>query len=166
VVRYWNKIGIKASVKNIDQPLWVKRVGTGDVDIAGYTVAGFLWDVDPEWYVPVATNSYWAPLYGQWYSTGGKQGQKPPADIHKLMTLYDQMKTEPNAQKRISLGQQILRMHDENVWMIGTVTEPFTPLIVNADLHNVRPDAVESYRLGHEQSTMLEQVYYANPEKH
>lgn len=166
VVRYWQKIGVKASVKKIDQTLWLSRVATGDVDIAGYTVAGFLWDVDPEWYVPVATNSYWAPLYGQWYSTNGKQGQAPPPEIHQLMQWYDQMKVETDQNKRTALGQQILKAHDENVWMIGTVTEPFTPLIVNADLHNVRETAVESYRLGHEQSTLLEQVYYAHPDQH
>ncbi|HVX44909.1 MAG TPA: ABC transporter substrate-binding protein [Mycobacteriales bacterium] len=166
VVRYWGKVGIKASMKQYDSTAWIAKVATGAVNIGGYTVAGFNWEVDPEWYVPVATNCYWAPLFGLWYSTNGKQGVKPTPEIHQLMTWYDQMKTEVDEGKRLELGRKILSQHDKNVYMIGTVTRPWQPLIANADLINVKKTSVESYRLGHEQATVFEQVAYKNPDQH
>ncbi|MGH3489714.1 MAG: ABC transporter substrate-binding protein [Actinopolymorphaceae bacterium] len=165
VKQHWRKVGIKAEFEKIDRTLWSERVTGNAVDIPGYTVAGILWDVDPVWYVPTSAFTYWAPAYGQWYETGGKDGTEPPEQFRALQRLYDQMVTEIDDQARIELGKQILAAHDENVWMIGTVTTPFTPLIVNSDLMNVLEDAVLSYRLQFTATTGMEQLAYRNPQE-
>lgn len=166
VVRYWQRVGITANISNIDSSLWSQRVQANQYDIAGYTVAGLLWDIDPEWYVPVNTTCYWAPLFGSWYSTGGKSGEEPPPDIRKLQTLYDQLKVTMDEKSRISLGRQILEHHDKNVYIIGTVTQPFFPFVVNSDMINTPKSYIDSYRLGHESVALPEQVAYRNPGNH
>jgi peptide/nickel transport system substrate-binding protein len=166
VTRYWGKVGVKTTMKTEDSSLWVQRVEANNVSVAGYTVAGFLWDVDPEWYVPVATNSYWAPMFGLYYSTNGKQGVKPIPIVAKLQDLYNQLRAEIDKDKRLALGQQILSIHNDNVFIIGTVTQPWEPMISNADMINVRSTSIESYRMGHEQATKIEQVAYKNPGQH
>jgi peptide/nickel transport system substrate-binding protein len=62
--------------------------------------------------------------------------------------------------ERIALGQQILSLHDQNVWMIGTVSTPFQPTIINNKLGNVLAEAPGSWRAGHEQISSFEQIYY------
>lgn len=166
VKQYWEKVGVRTTVKVLEASLWSTDVQNGDADIAGYTVAGIFWDIDNSWYVPTHKYTYWAPLYGLWYETGGEQGEEPPPDLRRLQELYDEMTLEMDEGKRLELGQEILKAHDENVWIIGTVTIPFWPVIASADMVNVRDDAVETYVLGHEQATRVEQVAYKHPEDH
>ena len=166
VKQHWKKVGVQADFDNIDRVLWAQRAVGNLLDVPGYTVAGFLWDVDPVWYVPTSSTTYWAPAYGHWYETGGKEGMKPPANLRKLQQLYDQMKSETDNDARLELGRQILKAHDENVWIIGTVTSPFAPVIANADLTNVLDKAVLSYRLQYTATSGMEQLAYQNPQDH
>jgi peptide/nickel transport system substrate-binding protein len=64
--------------------------------------------------------------------------------------------------ERLRLGQEILAVHDENVFMIGTVTAPFLPTVVNTSLGNVYQETVSSYRVHNEGVTAFEQVFYRN----
>lgn len=166
VTRYWKAIGVKASVKLYDVAAWQLRMFSGEYTIGGYATVEYLWDIDPDWWVPDDAHCYWAPLYGQWHASGGKLGVEPPAEIKQLNTLYDGMKVAKSAAARTPLGQQIMKLHDHNAWIIGTVHYRSRPLIANADLINVRKEAVASYRLGHEEATRLEQLAYTNPSQH
>ena len=98
--------------------------------------------------VPATTNAFWAPLYGLWYGTQGTRAIEPTGEIRKLQQLYDQLKQEVDNDARLRIGQQILGLHDKNVWIIGTVMTPAHPLVANADLVNVRTVAMESYHVG------------------
>ena len=162
VVQYWAEVGINANVDVIDRTLWYERLPANEVDIAGYTVAGLLWDVDPLWYVPTSQFTYWGPLFGINYASGGEGGEEPPEHIKELQDLYIQLVAEPNAEKRLELGQQILQIHDENVFMIGTVTAPFQPTVKNNSLVNVLDVGVHSNRARHENITWFEQVSFTD----
>jgi peptide/nickel transport system substrate-binding protein len=166
VKRYWERVGVRTEIKNISSDLWSERVTGNEHDIAGYTVAGLLWDIDPLWYVPTSSFTYWAPSFGAWYESGGKSGEKPPQELRRLQKLYDRMKATTDEEERLKLGREILKAHDENVYMIGTVTAPFQPTVVSGDMANVREEAVGSWRMGHEEVTWIEQVFYNNPEDH
>lgn len=166
VVDYWKEIGVDASVENLDGSLWSERMFDNKYDIAGYIVAGYMWDINALWFVPIFESTYWAPLFGRWYATGGAEGEEPPAFIKELQDLYDELAATVDHDERIALGQEIISRHDENVWIIGTVTAPFQPMVVNADMFNVKEEAVGSYRTGHEGITGPEQVSYRHPEEH
>ena len=79
-----------------------------------------------------------------------------------LQGLYDQLVAEPDPDARIALGQEILAHHDENVYMIGTVTAPFQPTVVSNNLVNVLEVGVHSNRARHEEVTWFEQVSFTN----
>lgn len=166
VVGYWQKVGVKASYKVVTQDLWVTRVEDGDVDVPGYTVDGYYWDIYPNWWVPTANNCYWAPLYGEWYATGGTDGEKPPPELKRLQTLYKQMQVTLDEKKRLELGHEIIKAHNENVWIIGTVGMPFQPTVVSKDLVNVANKAIATYTLSQDEVTWFEQVFYKNPQEH
>lgn len=165
VKKYWENVGIRTQVDNIDVSLWTTRITSNNYDIAGYTVAGYMWDIDPLWYVPTSSYTYWAPLYGLWYETEGQDGERPPPKFRRLQLLYDELRAEADEEKRLELGHEILKAHDENVWVIGTVSAPFQPTVMNKDLFNVKKTAIGSWRTGHEETTWVEQVSYAHPEQ-
>jgi peptide/nickel transport system substrate-binding protein len=162
VKNYWAEVGININIDVIDPTLWQERVTASEHDIAGYTVAGLLWDIDPLWYVPTSRQCYWAPLFGINYATDGESGEAPPENLAALQDLYDQLVAEPDEAKRVELGNQILAVHDENVFIIGTVTAPFQPTVVSNNLVNVLEVGVHSNRARHEEVTWFEQVSFTN----
>lgn len=166
VKRGWEAVGIRTHVDNMDRSLWSTRITRNQFDIAGYIVAGYMWDINPGWFVPTDVSTYWAPLFGEWYASGGRSGEEPPPLLRRLQELYDQLTRAPDDETRLRLGREILAMHDENVWIIGTVSAPFQPVVVADDLVNVKEEAVGSYRTGHEGVTWPEQLFYRHPERH
>ncbi len=167
VRRYWAKVGITMSIKNISNTLWYQQIPQGNYDIAGYPPAGYLWDIDSLWYVPTSGLTYWAPKYGNWYGDPkGKFSMKPEGEIRQLQVLYDELKQTADDQARLQIGQEVLKLHDKNVWIIGTVKPPFTPVVVSEDLGNVREKAVASFRTHYEAAMDLSQLYFKNPDRH
>ncbi|GAB3437333.1 ABC transporter substrate-binding protein [Flindersiella endophytica] len=165
VRRYWRAVGIATEIKVISQELWYDSVGHGDFDIMGYVGVGYHWDIDPLWYVPTLGLTYWAPKFGNWYANPkDKYAEEPTGEIRQLQLLYDELVATVDDKKRIELGRQILRLHDKNVWIIGTVRPPFDPVVVNKSLINVPRMAVTSHRDG--DITTASQLFFRNPEKH
>jgi peptide/nickel transport system substrate-binding protein len=162
VTEYWDKVGVKATAKQLSSELWRERCFSGQVEIPGYGSAGLSWDIDPLWYVPTAQSTYWAPLYGLYYSSGGAEGEEPPAEIAQLQSWYDQLTAETDEQERIELGKKIIRQHDENVYMIGILQQPFQPVVVNSKLRNYLEEGVQSYRMLHEAQSWPEQLFYVD----
>jgi peptide/nickel transport system substrate-binding protein len=157
---YLETVGIRLAIEAVDATLWGERVRANDADIAGYTVAGLLWDIDPLWYVPVNQSTYWAPGFGTYFATGGESGEEPSELVLQLQDLYNQMVATADDAERISLGQQILGIHNDNVFMIGAVTMPFQPVVCNTSLGNVFRESVASYRAHNEGVTAYEQLYF------
>lgn len=165
VKRYWAKVGIAMDVKVISTDLWYAEVNHGEYPMMGYACVGFQWDIDPLWYVPTNGFTYFAPRFGNWYANpDDKYAEEPTGDIRQLQLLYDQLASEIDEPKRIELGRQILRLHDKNVWIMGTVSPPFVPVVVNKDLVNVQQKDMISYRTG--VNIVASQEWFRNPEKH
>ncbi|MGQ9632386.1 MAG: ABC transporter substrate-binding protein [bacterium] len=146
VVDYWNKIGIKTSLKVEARELWTQRTTAGEHEVAGYAIAGIHWVIDPLWYVPTSQYTYWAPLYGIWYATGGKGGEEPRGDLRRLQLLYDELKSTVDEKKKLELGRQILSMHAENSWIIGITREAAIAIVKN-NFKNVPEDVIQDWRL-------------------
>ncbi|WP_460666476.1 ABC transporter substrate-binding protein [Kribbella swartbergensis] len=167
VKRHWAEVGIDMAIKNISPTLWYSSVPQGKNDILAYPPAGYLWDIDSLWYVPTNGLTYWAPRYGNWYGDpNGQFSAKPEGDIRQLQVLYDQLLQAPNEEKRLELGRQILRLHDKNVWIIGTVQPPFWPVVVSEDLANVPERGLASFRTHYEASMNLSQIFFRHPDQH
>lgn len=159
--KYWAQVGINLAIRNVTRELFYEEEKQGKYDLAGYSASGYLWDIDPLWYVPTAPETYWAPLYGLYTSTGGKQGLKPEGVAAEILALYEKMKQATDDQIRIDLGKQILRKHDENVFVIGLARIPFQPVVASAKLTNVLDDTVSSFRSGTAAATEPVQLYFS-----
>ncbi len=143
---YWEAVGIKTTITNIDRSLWTARRAAGEFMALAYLTAGIHWVVDPNWFVPTNTNNGWAPLAAKWNESQGAAGEEPAPEIRQLIDWYEQMKVTVDEAKRTELGKNIIRSHAENVWIIGLARYPAIAIVKN-DFKNVATNGVQSYRL-------------------
>ena len=159
VVTYWQAVGINAQVKEEDGTLWRQRMLGNQVHVGGYSIARILWILDPGWYLPVGSWCYYAPLWQQWTASGGTGGQEPPSEIKEMIGWFEQLKIEPDEQKRVELGSNILRRHHEEIYIIGTCSTELYPVVVKKDIVNVLETTVADYRAYHDAITWPFQVW-------
>lgn len=141
VREYWEKIGIQVVVKPVSRDLWVTRVKAAEHDIASYAACFGIQDQPPTErsdFFPYDNTSYFAPLWGLWHNSGGKQGEEPPQEVKELMKIYEEIKAEPSLEKRNALARKAFAIHAENLWMIGILTPSLKYLyrLAKNDLRN------------------------------
>lgn len=129
-------LGIDTEVKSETRELFRQRVQTAAHDIAMWPGDGGMECIlEPRWYFPYSSESLNAPLYGKWYQTNGKAGEEPPADIKKVMDLYNEILTTVSSGKKKELFAKIMAADKDNLWVIGLVHPP-------ADFYVVAPTMI------------------------
>jgi peptide/nickel transport system substrate-binding protein len=142
---YWDAIGVRTSVDSMERSLYVQRSATVDPEVGVWSMDRSLTPFShPYWWVPQTSYS-WAPIFGQWYASGGSQGEKPTGPILELMELYDQIKAVADDNERMRLAHRFFDIHEENVFVIGTVGMVPSTMglgVVANNFRNVPEDAV------------------------
>ena len=168
VQKYWAKIGIQLILKQQAGELLQERVLGNLIQAGMWTgdkVTDVLFPVDPMWFVgyKLAWGNSWCPLWGQWYTTGGAQGEEPTGEVMENIKRWDTMKETTDPAERIALGQAILEAQSENLWTIGTVGLPPTPVIVRSNLRNVPDQGMTAWDNFWGQSYYPEQRFFKPP---
>jgi len=142
----WEIVGLKAIVKSSPRESYWPRAQGNEVQIATWgTDRGLEPFVDPIYVLPYDNRSWMAPLYGDWFSSGGKKGEKPEGEFAKVYDLYAQFKGTVDPSKQIELGKQIIKLAADNLWVIGTVgVIPSIPVVKN-NFRNVPEQAVTDW---------------------
>ena len=162
VAKHWREVGVTINLRPVDGTLYAQLRNSNDFDFDGTTVVEDDWDLEPVWYIPTSGGSHTAPAYGTWYATNGQDGIEPPAEILTLMETWDKMRTATDDDARIAAGKEIMKQHDEKVYMIGLLKLPFVPVIVGTDVINVRDDKPQlSHYYGREGITKTEQISFS-----
>jgi len=163
VADYWREVGLDFVVK-IDAPtLSVLQVSNGNSDFWAYATAGMHWILDPVWFVPWLSSSYFAPLYGRYHSTSGKGGLKPPEDIQQLLDWYLELRASTDETHRLELGRNILRQWAEECYTIGISRSELLTIVSNR-FKNVPDSMIHSYRVMTPGYIGIEQFYIDDEE--
>ena len=123
---YWQAVGIDVRLRLIDRGLQLARAMSNEFVMTLWhadRTTDILFPGNPDFWVPrkiTASLAMWSE-WSRWYLTGGKQGDRPPAEIIRLQNLADELTTTLDPQRRVQLGKQILAANAENLWTIGTV---------------------------------------------
>lgn len=122
VVEQWAQhIGIKARVQEMERSLYSVLSRNNDLQISVFSNDGSDNPFTYPFHVMACHGANgMAPLHGRWWESGGTQGIKPEGDLLRQLELFERAKGLPFEQ-RTELGQEILRLLGENVWVIGTV---------------------------------------------
>src|SRR5699024_8898200 len=128
VAQYWEEIGIELNHQHMDNTLYTETWQSNDYDIdATYHFKTDTLDLEPVWYVPLASNSHSMPAYGMWYSSGGSEGIEPPDEFKELLDHWEDLTTAASDEERIAAGQNIIQQHEDNLYVIGVLGLPFQP---------------------------------------
>ena len=141
MVKYWAAVGVKIDLKFDERALYEQRVHDAAVTATG----GFGWDrssvvkADPGRWTAEIDDGPWAPNYGHWYDKNGYKQQEPPQDhpIRQIWDLWEKTQTEPDEAKRNAFFQQLIGVHKQHPYAVGTVGEKVSPLIAKNNVGNV-----------------------------
>lgn len=141
IIGYWQKVGIKASVKPEDPGLWVTRCqqsGEHDGTFAGS--GGAERPMQIHYYVPLI--QAWgpnlaAPAWGLWHQTYGKSGEEPPSEVKKAMELCDEIEVTVDEKRQAELTREVLKMVADNFWVGAIARRKGKMLVINKDVRNV-----------------------------
>lgn len=145
---YWNAIGIKVNQEVVERSLLEERNRAGDIEVGFWLVdRSSVVMADPRRYTGVLDDSPWAPNYAIYladivYGDGSSARPfvlEPPEGhpIRRIAELWDLIQQEPDEASRNAMMTELLDIHAEHPYMIGTVGEDADPVIVKNNFFNV-----------------------------
>jgi peptide/nickel transport system substrate-binding protein len=141
---YWEDVGVRVELREISSEAYRTMASNNEHDIAmfnsGATVEPILLS-SPLRLTPPFGDAALEPLCGgpwlEWYNSDGASGEEPPEDVQQLWPLVDQWKSSmPGSDEYAQLGQQIVEIHRDHMWLIGAVSNPPSVTIVSRSLGN------------------------------
>lgn len=137
--KYFKNIGIKATFGVRDRSLIDDMLVSNKIQAIISPVSPaetFNISLRPDTLVPTRNYAAWYGAYGTWYASEGKDGMKPEGDILTLINLYREMLSATNKATIDEIALKMLKLHQENIWEIGYLTDVPLLLAVNNDLMN------------------------------
>ncbi len=161
---YWKKIGIRAFPKEEARPLFAERANVGTVqDLSVWQQdRAAHWLIEPLYQMPRrgSTPSSVGALYWDWWTSGGKQGEEPPAEVKQAYELYDKCKMAKNDEEMAKYATELLDLNAEQTWFIGIVGLLPHVGIVKNNFHNVPKEAVSDWLCLTPGNTYSEQYFF------
>ncbi len=148
VLGYWKKIGIRVNLEILERSFLEERNRAGDIEVGVWPCdRSSVVMVDPRRYLGQIDDGPWAPNYAIYMSdivygdgtTARPFVLEPPADhpVRKIADLWHQVEREPDEATRNAMFKELLDIHKEHPYMIGTVGEDPSPVIVKNNVGNV-----------------------------
>jgi peptide/nickel transport system substrate-binding protein len=69
-------------------------------------------------------NAFWAPLWEQWWASGGKRGEEPIPIVKEALKLWEEGLQMSDQQMLVDQYHKIADIAADNLWAIGTVKWP------------------------------------------
>ena len=159
-------LSIDTEVKSEAMELFRQRTQSAEHDIALWPGDGGIECLlEPRWYFPYSGESLNAPLYGQWFQSGGKKGEEPPQVIKEMMDTYNQILHTTSEEKKKELFQKIMAANEKNLWVIGLVHDPPDYYVVAKNMYNIPPTDFQSWIYPNPGPIHPEQFFYAKDAK-
>ena len=138
VAKYWKDVGVRTTIKPMDRSLFYARKDANELDVGIWGGDGGM-DVilEPRWYFPYSTESQYALRWVEWYTSGGKAGEEPPAPAKKQMELYDKLLVTPDLKAQNEIMKEILKIAQEQFWAMGISSQVLGYCVVKNKFRNV-----------------------------
>lgn len=159
ITDYWREVGLQFVVKTDAPALSQMQARNGNSDFWAYAAGAMHWVVDPQWYIPWQTTSYFAPLFGQYRDSGGRAGVKPLPEYQQLIDWYTELVAAgEDEERKTELAHRILRQWAEESYTIGIVSQEALTIVSNR-FHNVPEHIIHNFRLLSPGYIGIEQFY-------
>jgi len=137
----WAQVGIRLLVRPMDRDILRNRAFSG----RSMMVAWYGWnngiptaDAAPFELAPVDQANFSWPRWGQYHQTKGAAGEEVDlAAARQLERLFAQWTLAASPERRGEIWREMLAIHADQVFVIGTVSRAPVPVVVDAALRNV-----------------------------
>lgn len=122
LMMYFGEAGIKTTYKPVDRSVLDNMTISNDHEAIIFPVApadAFSIILRPDTLVPVRNYAPWYGAVGDWVASGGTEGVAPTGDLLELCNLLDQLKSATNMDEKQEIAIEMLKLHEENTWIIG-----------------------------------------------
>ncbi len=148
----WSEIGIRLLVRPMDRDILRNRAYAG----RSMMVAWYGWnngiptpDAAPFELAPVDQANFSWPRWGQYHQTKGSAGQEIDLpEAQRLERLFNQWTLAADAQRRSEIWREMLAIHADQVFVIGTVSRAPLPIAADGMLRNVPADGLYAWDPG------------------
>lgn len=148
----WRDIGIEMVMRPQDRDILRMHVYSGVCMAAVW----FGWDngiptpaTSPVYLAPRQQEFFAWPRWGQYFQTGGKSGEAPDEpEALRLLELSKAWEQTNDDQERARIWQDMLKIHNEQLYGIGVVSQTPQPVVVSKRLRNVPEKAIWSWQPG------------------
>ena len=148
----WAELGIRLLVKPQDRDVLRNRAYSGRAMMVawyGWNIGIPTADMAPTELAPVDQATMSWPMWGQHYQTKGSAGEPPDLpEAKRLLELYRQWSTTASQAEKAAAWREMLDIHADQVYAIGTVARAPVPLVHDARLQNVPDDAIYAWDPG------------------
>lgn len=137
----WAQIGVKLIMRPLDRDILRNRVYSGNTMASVW----FGWDngipqayTSPAYLAPTDQVFLAWPKWGQHYQTNGASGEAPDLpEAQRLLQLAADWETAADDAARSTIWEEMLAIHADQVFAIGTLAGAPQPIVVNKMLRNV-----------------------------
>lgn len=148
----WADLGLTVDLREVTSDEYRAAANANDVDVFIWKndgISGPFIAQDVTMLVP-PFGDFFNPGGGfewaKWKETNGAEGIEPPADIQRLWELSESFLSVPLGSAESSrLGEEIVRIHADQMLKIGVVAEIPSPYVHHNDLKNVQPLTAKTY---------------------
>ncbi len=141
---HWQRIGIPLFIRSSQRDIFRSRAKAGETIMSiwvGYDNAVPTADMSPVELAPTGDHQLQWPLWGAHYLSNGEQGSEPDLpEAARLLSLFKAWNQSESSTERVRIWNEMLEIHAEQVFAIGTVNGTRYPVIRSSKLQNF-PDA-------------------------
>ncbi len=147
LAKYWKAVGVSVESKPEDRSLMYQRKDSNDLDAMIWGGEGGVNPMmDARSYFPYSTESAYAVAWALWYAGSTTAiAEEPPADIKKLMTLFDKVKTTPGFDAQVKVMNELLQATADWFPCLGISTPPDSYGIAKNNFQNVPKRMINSW---------------------
>lgn len=165
VVEYWKQVGVDAVLTVVDRSIQWERKAANQQDIFVWPAGGgggldVLMNVQA--YFPDRTAAFYAPAWGEWYSSGGAEGEEPIEEVKTMMEKYRTVQQLPTFDEQVAAMKEIIQMAADYFPHVCVCTQPDEFGIVKNDVHNVPDAMIKSSTYPNPGPTNPEQYYFGD----
>jgi peptide/nickel transport system substrate-binding protein len=150
---YWEDVGVKVELKEVSSEAYRTMVSSNEHDVAsftsGMTIEPALFSNPFRLYPPFGDRAL-EPLCGaEWFdywASDGASGTKPDDDTLALFDLTDQWRSSvPGTEEYERLGREIVEIHRDHFWLVGTISDSPAVTIVHNRLGNTPQWTIQAW---------------------
>jgi peptide/nickel transport system substrate-binding protein len=137
IVEHLREVGLQASTKTIDGGLWGQRLRASELKASVNRNHGVMWSI-PVFDDLLPGSRGWGNAWQKWYTSGGVEGEEPPAGVQRLYKLREEMMlVKPGTPEDQAIVDEMFSLIKENLWFINVVEDETWPMLASTRLANI-----------------------------